>query len=441
MRAQDLAGAGKFNEAIAQYQEAVQLDPKFGRAYSGWATAEFRAGRPEDADQLWKKAITQIERMTEREKYRTLGAYYLGPGANDEQGLENYRLLVEKYPLDGIGMNNLAVAYFRNLDFKRAFEQGEKAKAIYSNGNTRSNLALYAMYASNFDAAAAEARKALEVAPFDKSYLPIAIAALAAGKPDEARAAYDQMAKVSTRGASIASMGRADVDMYLGRYERAGTELETGAASDDAVKLVAPRALKLIALAEAAAASGKSPAEVLKLVSEAVASSSADAVLVPAGRLSMAAGRADTAAGYAATLGKQVRKRSRALSAVIRAEMSLASKKPLEAIDILTAARSLADLWLVRYTLGRAYVEQGRFAEAVAEFDECQKRLGETADVFLDDWPTFRYSVPLKYWLGRAQEGLGIKDAAAKNYQAYLDLRSQVPGDALATDARKRISH
>ena len=179
VRAQDLAGAGKFNEAIAQYQEAVQRDPKFGRAYSGWATAEFRAGRPEDADQLWKKSITQIERMTEREKYRTLGGYYLGPGANDEQGLENYRLLVEKYPLDGIGMNNLAVAYFRNLDFKRAYEQGEKAKAIYSNGNTRSNLALYAMYASNFDAAAAEARKALEVAPFDKSYLPIAIAALA----------------------------------------------------------------------------------------------------------------------------------------------------------------------------------------------------------------------------------------------------------------------
>ena len=440
VRAQDLNGAGRFNEAIAQYQEAVQRDPNFGRAYSGWANAAFRAGRPEEADQLWKKAISQIERMTEREKYRTLGGYYLGPGANDDQALENYRLLVEKYPLDGIGMNNLAVAYFRNLDFKRAYEQGEKAKAIYANAVNRSNLALYAMYASNFDAAVAEARKALEASPFDKNYLPIAIAALAAGKPDEARAAYDQMAKVSTRGASIASMGRADVDMYLGRYDQARTELETGAASDDAGKLVAPRALKLIALAEVAAATGKSPAEVSKLVSAAVALSSDDAVLVPAARLSIGMGRADAAAGYAATLEKQVRKRTRAVSAVIRAEIAMGSKKTVEAIDILTAARSLADLWLVRFTLGRAYVEQGRFAEAVAELDECQKRIGETADVFLDDWPTFRYSAPLKYWLGRAQEGLGIKDAAAKNYQAYIDLRSQVPGDALAADARKRIS-
>jgi tetratricopeptide (TPR) repeat protein len=438
--AQDLASAGKFAEAIAQYQEAVQRDPNFGRAYSGWANAAFRAGRPEEADELWKKAITQIDRMTEREKYRTLGGYYLGPGANDDQALENYRLLVEKYPLDGTGMNNLAVAYFRNLDFKRAYEQGAKAKAIYANGMTRSNLALYAMYASNFDAAAAEARQALDATPFDKSYLPIAIAALAAGKPDEARAAYDQMSRVSTRGASIASMGRADVDMYLGRYDEARGELERGAASDEAGKLVAPRALKLIALAEVAAATGKTAAEISQLVSSAVALSSADAVLVPAAGLSIGMGRPEAAAAQAATLEKQLRKRSRALGGVIRAEIALASKKSTEAIEILSAARALADLWLVRFTLGRAYVEQGRFADAVAEFDECQKRIGETADVFLDDWPTFRYAVPLKYWMARAQQGLGITESAAKNYQSYIDLRAQVPGDALATDARKRIS-
>jgi tetratricopeptide (TPR) repeat protein len=436
---QELASAGKFNEAIVHYQEAVQLDPNFGRAYSGWANAAFRAGRPDEADQLWKKSITLMERMTEREKYRTLGGYYLGPGANDDQALENYRLLVEKYPFDGIGMNNLAVAYFRNLDFKRAYEQGEKAKAIYANGVTRSNLALYAMYASNFDAAAAEAKRALEASPFDKSYLPIAIAALAGGRPDEARAAYQEMAQVSSRGASIASMGRADIDMYLGRFEPARVELESGAASDDAGKLVAPRALKLIALAEIAAATRGGVPALSRLVSQATELSSADAVLVPAARLLIGAGRADAAVAHAAMLEKQVRKRSRAMGALIRAEMALAAGKPVEAIDTLTAARELADLWLVRFTLGRAYVEHGRFAEAIAEFEECDKRIGETADVFLDDWPTFRYGVPLKYWLARAQDGAGIKDSATKNYQAYLDLRSHVAGDALAADARKRL--
>ena len=57
------------------------------------------------------------------------------------------------------------------------------------------------MYASDFTTAVAEAKKAIAIGAFDKSYLPIAIAALAAGKPDEARTAYDDMAKVSTREA------------------------------------------------------------------------------------------------------------------------------------------------------------------------------------------------------------------------------------------------
>jgi tetratricopeptide (TPR) repeat protein len=163
-------------------------------------------------------------------------------------------------------------------------------------------------------------------------------------------------------------------------------------------------------------------------------------VVVPAARLFVAAGRVDAAAAHAAALEKQVQKRSRALAAVIRAEISLSAKRPVEAIDALTAARGLADLWLVRYTLGRAYVEQERYAEAIAELEECQKRIGEATDVFLDDWPTFRYTVPLKYWLARAQQGLGQADSAKKNYDAYLALRGQVAGDALAADVRKRIA-
>jgi eukaryotic-like serine/threonine-protein kinase len=437
---QELAAAGKFGEAIAQYQDAVQRDPNFGRAYAGWANAAFRAGRPDEADQYFKKALALMERMTEREKYRTLGGYYMAAGANDEQAVENYRMLVEHYPSDGPGLNNLAVAYFRTLDFKRAFEQGKKATEIYpSSLNYRTNLALYAMYAGDFAAGAEEAKKAIAIGAFDKAYLPIAMNALAAGKPDEARAAYAEMAKVSTRGASIASLGRADASIYEGKYDEARAELQTGAASDEAGNLRAPRALKLIALAEIAGATGQTR-EATTQAEQALSLSNADAVVVPSARLFVAAGRVDAAATHAAALEKQVQKRSRALAAVIRAEISLAGKRPVEAIDALTAARGLADLWLVRYTLGRAYVEQERYAEAIAELEACQKRIGEATDVFLDDWPTFRYTVPLKYWLARAQQGLGQADSAKKNYDAYLALRGQVAGDALAADVRKRIA-
>ena len=162
-------------------------------------------------------------------------------------------------------------------------------------------------------------------------------------------------------------------------------------------------------------------------------------MVAPAGRMFAAMGRAEAARGLAADLEKQVQKRSRALGGVIQGELALLAKKPVEAIDAVTAARGLADLWLVRFTLGRAYVEAGKYAEAIAEFEACEKRIGEASDVFLEDWPTFRYTSPLKYWLARAQDGLGMGESAAKNYQAYLDLRGAVRGDPLATDARKRL--
>ena len=60
------------------YLADFEADPNFGRAYSGWATSEFRVGHEDQAAELYKRAFAHMDRMTEREKYRTLGGYYLG---------------------------------------------------------------------------------------------------------------------------------------------------------------------------------------------------------------------------------------------------------------------------------------------------------------------------------------------------------------------------
>jgi serine/threonine protein kinase/tetratricopeptide (TPR) repeat protein len=439
-RAEELMAGGRVNDAIAAYQQALERDPNFGRAYSGWAVATLRAGRPEEAESLWKKALALTDRMTEREKYRTLGSYYLGAGANDDQAIDNYRTLLARYPADGAALNNLAVAYFNTLDFQQAMDQGAKAVEVYpGNLNRRTNLALYAMYAGDFDRAVGEAKRVLETGPFDKAYLPIAVTAIAGGRFDEAAQAYADMAKVSARGASLSSMGLADLAIYRGRTDEARAELARGAAADQAGNQRAPRALKLVTLAEVELAAG-ARARALALVDEALALSTAENVVIPAARILVATGRLDRAAALADGLEQQVQKRRRAMAGVIRAEIALAQKKPVEAIDALSAARALADSWLVRYTFGRVYVEAARFVEATAELEAAQKRLGEGAAIFLDDWPTFRETAAIPYWLGRAQDGLGLVPAASKNYQSYLDLRGEAKDDALAADARKRMA-
>jgi hypothetical protein len=94
---------------------------------------------------------------------------------------------------------------------------------------------------------------------------------------------------------------------------------------------------------------------------------------------------------------------------------------------------------LARFDLGMAYVQAGAYAEAVSELELADKRRGEAMAMFLDDWPTVHQAVALKYWLGRAHEGIGAIQVARQNYQSFLSIRLAAT-DPLARDAQKRLA-
>src|SRR5262249_23778462 len=108
-KAQDLSTAGSDEEAIVYYKRATERDPKFGRAWGGWALSATRLGRTEEADGLWKQALTNLSGMTDREQYRLLGVYYRQVNHNYDKAMETYQALLKKYPADGHGLNNLAI--------------------------------------------------------------------------------------------------------------------------------------------------------------------------------------------------------------------------------------------------------------------------------------------------------------------------------------------
>ena len=98
-KGQELFAAGKLAEAIPAFIAATKLDPDFGRGYSSAATAAANLGRREEADEYYNKALAKIDRMTEREKFRTRGQYYLF-SRNAPKAIEEFTALVEKYPSD-----------------------------------------------------------------------------------------------------------------------------------------------------------------------------------------------------------------------------------------------------------------------------------------------------------------------------------------------------
>ena len=67
----------------------------------------------------------------------------------------------------------------------------------------------------------------------------------------------------------------------------------------------------------------------------------------------------------------------------------------------------------------------------------CEQRRGEATAIFLNDLPTWRYMAALPYWLGRAQQELGMADAATSSFQGFLS--SYDADDRLTQDAKSRL--
>jgi tetratricopeptide (TPR) repeat protein len=118
----------------------------------------------------------------------------------------------------------------------------------------------------------------------------------------------------------------------------------------------------------------------------------------------MAAERAESA--LVARLRARVDPESQSYAALVEGEAMLARRRPHEALERFESAQKLADTWLARFDLGRAYAALGQFPEAYAEFDACTKRRGEALALFLDDTPTLRNWAAMLTEQARAKSGL-----------------------------------
>jgi len=436
--AQEAAFAGRWDDAAKGYRKAIELDANMGRAYAGLAAVYQNQGRPEEAKKTFEDALARLERMSDREKFRTRGLYYVTV-RKPEKAVEELSNLVAQYPSDTNGIANLALAYFYRRDMAKALSVGRRFTEIYPKAvPQRNNVGLFAMYAGDFEAAEKEQKDVLDLNPkFHLAYVGLALSQLAAAKPDDARDTWVKLAALDARGASLAAMGLADMALAAGNPSEAVPILEKGIATDLAAKDAEAAAAKLVAVGEALLALGKEKAA-LASAEKAVSLAKGENILFPAARIVLAAGQAPRALALAAELGKRLESDPQSYGKLIEAEAQLRAGKPAEAIKTLTAAKVIADTWTGRVDLGRAYLEAAAFTEADAEFEQALKRRGEATAVFLDETPSWRLWAAVLYWRGRAQEGLK-SPAAAVSYKAFLALRGGAGGDPLVADARRRL--
>jgi tetratricopeptide (TPR) repeat protein/predicted Ser/Thr protein kinase len=434
---QDLQQSGKWDDAKAAYNLAVELDPDLGRAYAGLAAMDANTGKRQEAEKNYQAAMSRIDRMTDREKYRTRSGYYLLM-RNQPKAIEELTTLVKQFPSDTAGHANLALAYFYQRDMTKALEEQKRAIEIMPQSvQQRSNLSLYALYAGDFDTAASEAQEVLKENPkFEVGMRTLALAKLAAGHSEEAQREYDRLLSMSPRGASMAATGLADLALYEGRLADAVAILRKGIIENQADKDTDSAAYNQATLAQTLLALNR-PGEALAVAGSA-AGSKDEGILYRVAQAYQSAGQEPRALVIAGPLAQRLETEPQIYAKLIAGEAQLKKGNVREAVNIFQAAQKLGDTWLGHFDLGRAYLDAGAFTEASSEFDVCLKRRGEVTSVFLDDVPSYHYLPPVYYYQGRAREGLK-SSGAVESYKTFLSIKERGAGDPLVADAQKRL--
>lgn len=442
IQAQEYQGAGEYQKALDGYQKAIALDKQFGRAYAGLGAVSNSLGARDEAVSYYKQALDLVNRMTEREKFRTRGGYYLLIRDLDK-AREQYETLVKQFPADSTGLTNLAVIAAGNRDMTRALEIGRRASAIYPNNVLRrNNVALFAMYGGDFGNAEKLATDVLGINKnFEKAYVVTAMAQLATGRPQEAEATWQRLQAVSGTGREFAAQGRADLAMYEGRLADASRILEEALAKPPENRSTTTTARLITTLAETRLMQGRN-ADAAKLAEDALKVSSAQSDMFLAGRILVLAGKPDRGDALAADLMKRFDQQAQMVGKLLAGEVELKRGNARAAVDNFNAAQKIIDTWLGREALGRAYLDAGEYTDAQTEFDACLRRKGEATTFFIDDVPTYHVMPAARYYMGRAQEGQGgpaMKAAALESYKAFLAIKEKGDEQGLVADARRRV--
>jgi eukaryotic-like serine/threonine-protein kinase len=207
------------DRAVHLLEEAIRLDPAFAMAHRKLGVLLSNQGvEAERAAEAVRRAYEHRDRLTDRERYMTVGTYHRNVEGDDQKAAAAYRMLLELHPNETAALNNLAVIYSDRGEHDRAEALYHRALAIDSLGSLyHTNLITQLVAQGKLDAA--DSIFALYQRRFPPHPLARATAASLAvnrgdydGAAESFRAVADDRAAPSVaRGGALMSLALLDV--------------------------------------------------------------------------------------------------------------------------------------------------------------------------------------------------------------------------------------
>jgi serine/threonine protein kinase/Tfp pilus assembly protein PilF len=110
--------------AIQFYKRAVAIDSKFASAYRSMAAAYGNLGNLSESEKYRQKAFELSDRVSDRESYQIQTDFYRSSEETYDKAIQVFNKLLELYPDDMFGNNNLGVLY-------RDLEEWDKAIEVF----------------------------------------------------------------------------------------------------------------------------------------------------------------------------------------------------------------------------------------------------------------------------------------------------------------------
>jgi DNA-binding SARP family transcriptional activator/TolB-like protein len=123
---------GDRGAAIALLDDAVALDPGFAAAHRMLGALHSSNADPGRATAALALAIQHRERLPFRERYLTMGSYYRNVTREYDKSIAAYRALLDLYPRDVAGLNNLSLVHAQQRSYAQAERLLLRAIAIDS---------------------------------------------------------------------------------------------------------------------------------------------------------------------------------------------------------------------------------------------------------------------------------------------------------------------
>jgi serine/threonine protein kinase/Flp pilus assembly protein TadD len=227
-------GRGRYEEAIAVAQRAIELNPVSSEAYRELGRAQEALNRFPDAEATYRKATEA--RPDDWLAFNALGSFFLGR-TRFEEAEAAYLRVIELTPDNTRGYNNLGVTYFRMQRPDDAARMWEKSISIRPGSTAASNLGSYYYSRARYGEAARAFERAVALSPNDFRLRRNLAAALywAPGERNKASAEFEKAVvlgederRVNPRQPALVAQ-LADAYSMLGRRQEA---LDAAAAAE-----------------------------------------------------------------------------------------------------------------------------------------------------------------------------------------------------------------